>query len=329
MATRLVFTGKQQVVLEEFSPGPVGAGDVAVRVRYSLISTGTEGIVFNRLFAPGTHWDRWVTYPFYPGYAMVGDVVEVGPQVDSLAVGDTVASLIPHASFHVCPASVFHRVPDGVDAKQATWIALAKVAFMGTRAASYVLGDRAVIIGAGPVGQMAIRWARAAGVETIVVVDTVPGRLDLAARGGATHAIAGGVEACRAELQAACDGDLPRVVMDTTGNAAVFEAALALACDRGRVVVLGDTGDPSQQRLTSDVITRGLTVVGAHGTHEDGQWTGQRIYRLFFNLILSRRFDLSGLISHEFAPEACEQAYEMINARRDETMGLLFDWTRS
>jgi len=329
MAKRIVFTGKQQVAFETFTPGAVGPDAVAVQVDSSLISTGTEGIVFNRLFEPGTHWDAWVKYPFYPGYAAVGRVVEVGAEVESLAVGDTIATLSSHASFHVIPASACHRVPDGVDVKQATWIALGKVAFMGARAGGFGLGDRVLIIGAGPVGQMTVRWANAAGAETIIAVDTVQARLDLARKGGATHLVARSVEDCREEVEAACGGELPPVVVDTTGNAAVFSAALGLARHRGRVVVLGDTGAPSQQHLTSDVIRRGLTIIGAHGSHEDAEWTAHRIYGLFFELVRSGRFDLSGLITHQSVPEDCAKAYEMINTRRHETMGILFDWTQA
>jgi hypothetical protein len=40
----------------------------------SLMSTRTENIAFNRLLEAGSHWDRWVKCPFYPGYSAVGVV---------------------------------------------------------------------------------------------------------------------------------------------------------------------------------------------------------------------------------------------------------------
>ena len=62
------------------------------------MSTGTENIVFNRLFEPGTHWDRWVKYPFYPGYTSVGIVETLGEGVNSLKTGDRVAFRQGHRS---------------------------------------------------------------------------------------------------------------------------------------------------------------------------------------------------------------------------------------
>ncbi|MBN1345934.1 MAG: zinc-binding alcohol dehydrogenase [Phycisphaerae bacterium] len=329
MAKRLDFTGKQQATIEDFAPAPVGSSSVAVETMYSLISTGTEGIVYNRLFGKGTHWDNWVTYPFYPGYATVGQVLDVGADVESLAVGDMVASLHPHASYHVAFADEFHRVPSDVPIKHATWIAFTRVAFVGTRAAGYELGGDVLIIGAGPVGQMAVRWANTCGLSTIIVVDRVQGRLDMAVKGGATHLIAEPVDRCREAVTSGNKGALPRIVMDTTGNARVFESALGLARDRGRVVLLGDTGTPSEQRLTSDVLRRGLTIVGAHGAHLADEESGHRVSELFLGLVRSGRFDLSDLITHEFLPEDYDAAYNLINTRREETMGVLFDWTHS
>jgi threonine dehydrogenase-like Zn-dependent dehydrogenase len=121
-------------------------------------------------------------------------------------------------------------------------------------------------------------------------------------------------------------GALPQVVIDSTGNAAVFAAALGLAADRGRVVILGDTGQPCRQFLTPDVIIRGITIVAAHDNHNTPQWNNATIAKLFFNLAARGRISLKGLTSHCFKPEQCMEAYETANRDRSATMGILFDW---
>src|ERR1700733_460481 len=95
---RLVFQAKQQVHLEPFVSEKPGRNQVLVRTDLSLMSTGTENIVFNRLFDPGSHWDQWVKYPFYPGYSSVGTVEAVGEGVTELKVGQRVASRGGHRS---------------------------------------------------------------------------------------------------------------------------------------------------------------------------------------------------------------------------------------
>jgi hypothetical protein len=56
----IIFRDQNQV---EVQRGPVPepkAGQLLVEARCSLISTGTELISLQRLFAPGTHWDQWI-----------------------------------------------------------------------------------------------------------------------------------------------------------------------------------------------------------------------------------------------------------------------------
>lgn len=325
-ARRLMFPGKQQVLVESFDPGTPAPDEVLIRTHLSLMSTGTENIVFNRLFDPGTHWDNWVRYPFYPGYSSVGVVEKTGEGVTRLKVGQRVACRPSHRSHAVEKAENCYPIPDAVPFEQAVWFALAKITFQGARAAGYSLGDSVLIVGAGPIGQMSIRWARAAGCESIVVVDTAAHRMPLAEAGGATALVTVPIAEAREAVLAAGGGKLPRVVIDSTGHAGVFAAALSLAADRGKVVVLGDSGSPASQSLTPDVITRGLSIVGAHDGHDTAEWHNASVARLFFNLTADRRFPMSGLTSHVFTPEQCAEAYATANRDRASTMGILFDW---
>lgn len=298
-----------------------------MRAVCSLMSTGTENIVFNRAFDPGTHWERWAgRYPFYPGYALVGRVDEVGAAVEGLATGVMVACRPPHASLAVLPASECVPVPPGIEPPLAAWFALAKIAFVGARAADYRTGERVLVIGAGPIGQMSLRWAHIAGAQTVVVVDPLAARLELARAGGASATICASSADIGGDVRRASGGQLPAKVIDTTGNSDVFAQALALVADRGRLVLIGDSGRPQQQHLTSDCITRGLTIVGAHDAHIS-RAEEPAIYRLFFDLLGDGRFRLDGLNTHIFSPGRCTDAYALANARRAETMGIIFDWT--
>ncbi len=292
-ARRLVFLGKQQVAHESFDPGAPAAAEVRIQTRLSLMSTGTENIVFNRLFDSGTHWDNWVKYPFYPGYAAVGVVEAVGPGVETLRVGDRVAFRVGHCSHAVVKAAACFPIPASVPFDQAVWFSLAKIGFHGARAAA------------------------------------ASHRIPLAKAGGATATVTASIGQAREAILQAGAGKLPRVVVDTTGNAEVFAAALSLVRDRGTVVVLGDTGQPTKQTLSSDFIVRGLTLVGAHDMHNTAEWTDATITQLFFSLVASGRFPLAGLNSHVFKPEQCDEAYATANRNRATTMGIVFDWTRN
>ena len=71
----IFFLGKDSVAVQRHPVPEVRSGEILVRLRRSLISTGTECICLQRNFAPGTHWDEWVKYPYRPGYSAVGEVV--------------------------------------------------------------------------------------------------------------------------------------------------------------------------------------------------------------------------------------------------------------
>src|ERR1700729_153376 len=110
-ARRMIFPAKQQVLVESFDPGSPGNGESPVQTELSLMSTGTENIVFNRLFDPGTHWDQWVRYPFYPGYSCVGVVEKLGEGVASLHPGERVAARVSHCSSAVVAEADVLPVP--------------------------------------------------------------------------------------------------------------------------------------------------------------------------------------------------------------------------
>ncbi len=324
MAKKIVFQGKGHVELIDFEPAVVGEGQIRIRSSCSLISTGTEGICFMRLFEPGTHWDDWVKYPFSTGYCTVGEVVEADPSVASVNLGDRVFVRCSHASEQVVAASRVTVIPDSVSDEQAMWAALAMIGSMILPTGDIRLEDDVAIIGAGPIGQMAVRWCVAAGCN-VIVCDPVAMRLEMATAGGAASVFAGSVDDFGVAVKTHF-GSLPRIVIDTTGAAAVFAKALPLVRDFGTLVLLGDTGTPSEQRLTPDVIRRGVRIHAGHVMHETQDWFEDRIYRTFFRLLTSGRFSLEGLNTHRFDPGECVDAYKLTTEKREETMGVWFDW---
>ncbi len=128
------------------------------------------------------------------------------------------------------------------------------------------------------------------------------------------------------EITDLTNSQMADTVIDTTGHYQVFTESFKVARTFGKIVLLGDTGTPSRQCLSHDVINRGLTIVGAHDVHETPDWNSDKIIPLFFRLVSKGRFNLDGLISHRFAPADCAAAYEVANQSRDQTMGILFQW---
>lgn len=329
MPQRIVFPERGRVELQPFELPAPGPGDLQVRTLYSLMSIGTETIILHQRYDPDTHFGRMFSFPqLKTGVQAVGEVEKAGADVHGFAPGDRVFMRMAHGSHQVLPAANCSPVPQGLDPKSACWCGLAKTAFRAAWAGRFDLGGHVLVIGAGPVGQMTIRWASVAGMREIAVVDLSAIRLEHAINGGATDTICGDVGEHVERIGAMNDGGGPALIVDTTGNPAVLAHALAVAGQYGKVVLLGDTGYPRQQCLTSDVMTKGLSIQATHDSHDRDGWTQARIDELFFEQVASGRFDLAGLITHEFAPDDCDQAYALAEAQRERVMGILYDWSR-
>ena len=330
MPKRIIFPEKDRVSFEDFELPEIRPGQVRVRTYYSLVSIGTETIILGRKYDADTHFARIFSFPqLKTGVQALGQVEQVAHGVEEFRAGDVIYMRQAHGSHQVLPASACSPVPSGIDLKSACWAGLAKTAFRAAWAGRFGPGKHILVIGAGPVGQMALRWASAAGAQTIAVVDLSGNRLEHAERGGATLTFEGRIADCMDGIQALDEGNGPSIVVDATGNPAVFQSALAAAGKYARVILLGDTGYPSRQCLSSEAMTKGLTIQATHDSHDRDGWTQRRIDGLFFDLVKRDKFNLSGLITHEFPPQDCREAYALASDHRHDAMGILFDWTKA
>jgi 2-desacetyl-2-hydroxyethyl bacteriochlorophyllide A dehydrogenase len=327
-ARRIIFPACGEVCLQEYQLAPLTTDHVRVRCHYSLVSIGTETTILWQRYDPDTHFARMFSFPqLQTGVQSIGAVEAVAGEVDEFKPGDLVYMRMGHGSHQVVPASECSPVPAGLDLKSACWCGLAKTAFRAAWAGGFAAGQHVLIIGAGPVGQMLTRWAAALGCDSVAVADISAQRLEFAEAGGATQLLCGDITELLPRI-VKINHDLgPPVVIDSTGNAAVFQPALAAAARFGKVILLGDSGYPSRQCLSSDMMMKGLSLQATHDSHDRDGWTERRIDELFFATLADDRFPLAGMISHEFAPQQCAQAYTLAEQQRHSAMGILFDWS--
>ena len=271
---------------------------------------------FERDFAPGTHWDSWVSYPFRPGYSFVG----VTPE------GARMCAHAPHAQRAVVGKRQLIPVPEGIAYEEASWFALASIAQIGLAAAGIEPGDAVVVIGAGVLGQLVAPLARAAGAGSVVVIARSRPRLDAAVAHGATYGVAADAAGARDEVLTQTNGEGAAVVFDVTGSEPVFADALRLARRHGTVVLLGDAGHPAEQRLGPELILAGLRVVGAHFEHADTA-DRQRMADEFFAAVQDGSVVVRDLITNRVRPEDAPALYASLSEEDPARLGVLFDWS--
>ena len=129
-------------------------------------------------------------------------------------------------------------VPDNVSVEVAATTEPCSVARHATHEAEAEASDRVLIMGAGPIGLMALMWLKHDGVELVGVSDPVALRRDLAASLGADVVLDPSADGFDADLEAGLDGG-PDVVIDCVGIPGIIRQAMDAVKPRGRIIVVG------------------------------------------------------------------------------------------
>ena len=206
-----------------------------------------------------------------------------------------------HADYLVTLARSVRVLPPGVSLRAAALAEPLGVALYGTRRARVGPGDRALVLGAGPIGLLAMQACRAAGAREVWQADPRPERRALAERLGAT----GTLDVTREDLAAALAraGVVPDVVLECSGSPSAFAAALRAVRPGGRVGVLGYYSDERVEIRPSDIMMRDLEVIGA--VCPTGTWEAA------IELLAAGRVDTDALITHVLPLERFDEAYRL------------------
>lgn len=100
-------------------------------------------------------------------------------------------------------------------------------------------GETVAVIGCGGVGLSAVQGARIAGAGTIIAIDRVEEKLDLATQFGATHTIKAPPEDAVARVRELCDGLGVHHAFEAIGNTTTAEMAFAMLRPGGTATVIG------------------------------------------------------------------------------------------
>jgi 2-desacetyl-2-hydroxyethyl bacteriochlorophyllide A dehydrogenase len=239
-------------------PGP---GQVVIRVRASGMC-GTDLHVHHGLFPLPT--------PVVAGHEPAGEVVELGPGVTDLKVGDRVGVFWSQKGCGRCAACQAGRpnacpdaqtwmhvgggnselmlawasgcalLPDGVSFEAAAPIFCAGYTVMsGLRNADPRPGERVAVLGVGGLGHLAVQFAKALGLETLAITGQADKKKELSAF-GADEVIVAGDDPGRS-LGEAGGAD---IVLSTTNSARQVSSTFAALRPGGRLVNMGVTDGP-------------------------------------------------------------------------------------
>jgi alcohol dehydrogenase len=170
-------------------------------------------------------------------------------------------------------------------------------------------GQSVAIFAQGPVGLCATMAARHYGAGPIIVVDSIPSRLDLASRFGATHAFAP-QEAVEGIL-AVTHGKGVHVAVEALGKQETFENCCRVVRFGGTVSSVGVYGGLGALRLPTDgtFVHRSLITTFCPA--------GSKRVQSLLALIESGRIDPAPLVTHTMKLDRIVDAYDAFAKRAD------------
>jgi 2-desacetyl-2-hydroxyethyl bacteriochlorophyllide A dehydrogenase len=336
---------------EEANPGVVefkdvscpdpGPRDLVIDVTHSWISNGTEGsflrgerLAGDTARKPGDP----SPFPMVAGYQKVGRVRSVGADVRGFAAGDFVFASMSrvegmfdnefagHVSPSVCRTSFVHRLPEEAEREPEGYcgLVLAQVGFNCGSRPRMRPGALAVVVGDGLVGQWTAQTLLDRGARVVMTgrrADRLAHfRRDAESVGAADRAHALRAMGTGAEEVAALEAGSIAVLVDTVGDARLFDAFLPQMEHGGSIVAAGFYGLDGWieiQRYRYREIAFDL-VAGA--TRERLDETIERIR--------TGRLRTTSLITHRYPVERAAEAWASIEGRAEPTLGVVLECIR-
>ncbi|CAE6483271.1 Inositol 2-dehydrogenase [Nitrosomonas nitrosa] len=332
----LVSVGTERMLVEFGKAGWIDkARQQPDKVRMVLDKIKTDGLkptvetVFNKL-----------DQPLPLGYCNVGVVMGVGDGVAGFSTGDRVASNGKHAEVVSVPTNLCARIPDSVSDEEAAYTAIAAIALQGIRLVQPTLGESIVVTGLGLIGLVAVQLLRAHGCR-VLGIDYDADKLALAQQFGAEIVNLSAGEDPVAAAQRFSRGrgvDAVIITASTKSSEPVHHAAL-MCRKRGRIVLVGVTGlELSRADFYEKELTFQVSCSYGPGRYdpnyeEKGQdypvgfvrWTEQRNFEAVLDMLADGRLDVKPLISHRFAIDEAEKAYQLI-AEAAPSLGILLQY---
>lgn len=255
-----VLHGQKDIRYEETKMPVIGDDEILVKVK----ATGICGSDIPRILGTAAHY-----YPIVLGHEFAGEVVEVGKNVQNVAVGDRVAGapLVPCLQCEDCqqgyysqckhytfigsrapgsfaqyvkiPAVNAVKLPQAVSYIQGAFFEPTTVALHGLFVMGFRGGTDVAVVGMGTIGLLTLQCAKILGAKRISVFDIDEERLAVAKAYGADICLNTGDKSFKDIIQKETNGRGFEMVIETAGVEFTEKLSLEIASNKGNVMFIG------------------------------------------------------------------------------------------
>jgi threonine dehydrogenase-like Zn-dependent dehydrogenase len=336
----VVFRGTNQIAVEEVTKPVARAGEAVIRITTTTIC-GTDvhivrgeypvqpGLVLGHepvgvidSLGPGLEEGYRVGQRVIVGaitpcgqcfYCLNGTHSQCGGALGGWRFGNTINGawaeylLVPDARANLAP------IPDGLSDEDVMLCPdIFSTGLGGAESGRIKVGDSVAVFAQGPIGLCATLGAKLKGASLIIGIDTVDRRLDMARRFGANVTLNIGAGDPVAEIKRLTDGRGVDVAIEALGRQETFENALRSVRPGGILSSLGVYS--GKLSAPYEAIYAGLGDQAIVTTLCPG---GKERMRRLMAMVSNRRADLTPLVTHRFALDDIQEAFELFSHQRD------------
>ena len=211
------------------------------------------------------------------------------------------------ATYVTHPADFCYRLPDHVSLDEGAMMEPLSVGIHACRRGGVSMGDRVLVMGAGPIGLVTVLAARAAGASVIALSDPQAERLDLARQVGADLVTSAAGPGLVPELVDRAGGMFDASV-DCSGAEAAVRVAMNATRSGGKVVLVG---------LGADEMTLPIVESATREVDLLGIFRYCNAYPAALELIASGRVDVKPIVTHRFSMTRVSEAFDVARTGRD------------
>jgi alcohol dehydrogenase len=249
-------------------------------------------------------------------YCLIGNSAQCGGPIGGWRLGNTIDGawaeylLVPHARANLAP------IPDGLTDEQVVLVPdIFSTGLSGAESGGVKVGDAVAVFAQGPIGLCATLGARIRGAALIIGVDSIPERLAMSRTFGANVTIDYREQDPVAAIKALTGGRGVDVAIEALGRQESFENALKSTRPGGTISSLGVY---SGKLVAPDgSLHAGLGDQKIVTTLCPG---GKERMRRLMAMIAAHRIDLTPLLTHRFALDQIQEAYDLFSQQRDHVL---------
>lgn len=259
----------------------------------------------NAYFKPG---DKVLLNPMVPcGDCDACKVGQVNMCENVISVGEDGDGIF--AEYYVAKRSLLYPLDPNLDIDIAVFAQPLSCALNGFNRLNFVSGQSIMILGAGPIGLLFGKLAKAAGASVVAMTEMAPFRVEFAKKHSGADRIINIAEEDIGEVIEQLTGKKEvNVVIDTVGTQ--INTAIKYCAYEGKVLLFGINDSVSQTLKQYDITRKELTIYSSYATFN----TFPLVEKMLSNNIL----DLKDLITHRVQLENLPKGIEML--RKGEAM---------